>query len=41
VDAGAEGVIVGTRLVRAAAEGDDPVVGVTEVLADLAGALRN
>jgi tryptophan synthase alpha chain len=41
VDAGAEGVIVGTRLVRAAAEGADPVAAVAEVLEDLAGALRS
>jgi tryptophan synthase alpha chain len=39
-DAGADGVIVGTRLVRAAAEGTDPVAAVGEVLRDLAGALR-
>jgi tryptophan synthase alpha chain len=41
VDAGADGVIVGTRLVRAAAEGDDPVAAVAEVLEELAGALRS
>jgi tryptophan synthase alpha chain len=44
-DAGADGVIVGTRLVRAAAEGEqadgDPIPAVSEVLADLAGALRS
>jgi tryptophan synthase alpha chain len=39
-EAGADGVIVGTRLVRAAAESEDPVAGVCEVLAELAGALR-
>jgi tryptophan synthase alpha chain len=39
-DAGADGVIVGTRLVRAAAESEDPVAGVSEVMMDLAGALR-
>jgi tryptophan synthase alpha chain len=39
-DAGADGVIVGSRLVRAAAEGEDPVAAVGEVLRDLAGALR-
>jgi tryptophan synthase alpha chain len=37
--AGADGVIVGTRLVRAAAESDDPAVAVGEVVAELAGAL--
>ncbi len=41
VDAGADGVIVGTRLVRAAAEGDDPVAAAAEVLEELAGALRS
>jgi tryptophan synthase alpha chain len=41
VDAGADGVIVGTRLVRAAAEGDDPVAAVADVLEELAGALRS
>ncbi|MGN6373738.1 MAG: tryptophan synthase subunit alpha [Solirubrobacteraceae bacterium] len=39
--AGAEGVIVGTRLVRAAGEpGDDPAAAVGEVVGELAGALR-
>ena len=41
VDAGADGVIVGTRLVRAAAEADDPVAAVADVLEELAGALRS
>jgi tryptophan synthase alpha chain len=41
VDAGADGVIVGTRLVRAAAEGADPVAAVAEVLEELAGGLRS
>jgi tryptophan synthase alpha chain len=39
-DAGADGVIVGTRLVRAAAESHDPAGAVGEVVAELAGALR-
>jgi tryptophan synthase alpha chain len=42
-DAGADGVIVGSRLVRAAAEaadaGGDPAVAVGEILASLAGGL--
>lgn len=38
-DAGADGVIVGTRLVRAAAEADDPVAAVREVVAGLARGL--
>jgi tryptophan synthase alpha chain len=38
--AGADGVIVGTRLVRAAAESDDPAGAVGEVVAELAAALR-
>jgi tryptophan synthase alpha chain len=38
--AGADGVIVGTRLVRAAAESDDPPAAVAELLAALAAALR-
>jgi tryptophan synthase alpha chain len=42
-DAGADGVIVGTRLVRAAAEaieaGEDPARAVGDVVAGLAGAL--
>jgi tryptophan synthase alpha chain len=37
--AGADGVIVGTRLVRAAAESDDPAGAVGEVVAGLAQAL--
>jgi tryptophan synthase alpha chain len=37
--AGADGVIVGTRLVRAAAESRDPAGAVGEVVGDLAGAL--
>jgi tryptophan synthase alpha chain len=32
VDAGADGVIVGTRLVRAAAEAEDPVAAVSELM---------
>jgi tryptophan synthase alpha chain len=39
-DAGADGVIVGTRLVRAAAESADPVAAVSDVLTELAGALQ-
>ena len=38
-DAGAEGVIVGTRLVRAAGEGDRPVAAVRRLVEDLAAAL--
>jgi tryptophan synthase alpha chain len=38
--AGADGVIVGSRLVRAAAEGDDPAAAVGEIVAGLAAALR-
>jgi tryptophan synthase alpha chain len=38
-EAGAEGVIVGTRLVRAAAESEDPAAAVGEVVAKLATAL--
>ncbi len=37
--AGADGVIVGTRLVRAASESEDPAAAVGEVVANLAGAL--
>lgn len=37
--AGADGVIVGTRLVRAAAESDDPAGAVGEIVAELAHAL--
>jgi tryptophan synthase alpha chain len=39
VDAGAQGVIVGSRLVRAAAEAEDPVATVSELVRDFAGAL--
>lgn len=39
-DAGADGVIVGTRLVRAAGEAEDPAGAVGALVADLAGALR-
>ncbi len=39
-DAGAEGVIVGSRLVREAAEADDPPAAVREVVAAMAQALR-
>ena len=39
-DAGADGVIVGSRLVRAAAESDDPPAAVREVVSGLAEALR-
>lgn len=38
--AGADGVIVGTRLVRAAAESEDPAGAVGEVVAELAAGLR-
>jgi tryptophan synthase alpha chain len=38
-DAGADGVIVGTRLVRAAAESEDPAAAVGEVVATLAAGL--
>jgi len=38
-DAGADGVIVGTRLVRAAGEGDDPAAAVGLVVGELAAAL--
>jgi tryptophan synthase alpha chain len=37
--AGADGVIVGSRLVRAAAEADDPAASVRAVVEELAGAL--
>ena len=37
--AGADGVIVGTRLVRAAAESDDPAADVGELVMGLAGGL--
>jgi tryptophan synthase alpha chain len=39
--AGADGVIVGTRLVRAAAESEDPAGAVGEVVAELAAALSS
>jgi len=38
--AGAEGVIVGSRLVRAAAEADDPPSAVAELVGEFAAALR-
>jgi len=38
-DAGADGVIVGTRLVRAAAEAEDPAGAVGALVAELAAAL--
>ena len=38
--AGAQGVIVGTRLVRAAAESKDPAEAVRALVSDFAGALR-
>jgi tryptophan synthase alpha chain len=39
-DAGADGVIVGSRLVRAAGESADPVAAVAELVAGFAAALR-
>jgi tryptophan synthase alpha chain len=39
-EAGADGVIVGSRLVRAAGEAADPAAAVREVVADMAAALR-
>jgi tryptophan synthase alpha chain len=39
-DAGADGVIVGSRLVRAAGEAADPPAAVRELVAELADALR-
>jgi tryptophan synthase alpha chain len=39
-EAGADGVIVGSRLVRAAAEADDPAAAVGEVVSAMAAALR-
>jgi len=39
-EAGAAGVIVGSRLVRAAGEADDPPAAVHELVAAMAGALR-
>ena len=38
--AGADGVIVGSRLVRAAAESPDPAADVGRLVAQLAGALQ-
>jgi tryptophan synthase alpha chain len=40
VDAGADGVIVGSRLVRAAAESSDPAAAVAELVTAFAAALR-
>jgi tryptophan synthase alpha chain len=40
-DAGADGVIVGTRLVRAASEGDDPARAVGALAGELASALAS
>jgi tryptophan synthase alpha chain len=40
-DAGADGVIIGSRLVRAAGEADDPVAAVSELISEYAGALRD
>jgi tryptophan synthase alpha chain len=40
-EAGADGVIVGTRLVRAAGESEDPAAAVGEVVAELAGSLAS
>jgi tryptophan synthase alpha chain len=40
VDAGADGVIVGSRLVRAAAEADDPAAAVHGLVTQFAAALR-
>jgi tryptophan synthase alpha chain len=39
-DAGARGVIVGSRLVRAAGDGDDPAAQVAPIVAGMAAALR-
>ena len=39
-DAGADGVIIGSRLVRAAAEASDPAAAVGELVAEFAAALR-
>jgi tryptophan synthase alpha chain len=39
-DAGADGVIVGSRLVRTAGEADDPPAAVAQAVSELAGALR-
>ena len=38
-DSGADGVIVGTRLVRAAAEAEDPATAVGALVGELAAAL--
>ena len=38
--AGADGVIVGSRLVRAAAEATEPAAAVAELLVDFAAALK-
>jgi tryptophan synthase alpha chain len=38
-ESGADGVIVGTRLVRAASESEDPAAAVGEIVAELAGVL--
>jgi tryptophan synthase alpha chain len=38
--AGADGVIVGSRLVRAAAEADDPPAAVAGLVGEFAAALR-
>jgi tryptophan synthase alpha chain len=40
-NAGADGVIIGSRLVRAAGEADDPVAAVSELISEYAGALRD
>jgi tryptophan synthase alpha chain len=39
-DAGADGVIVGTRLVRAAGESEDPAAAVGALVGELATGLR-
>jgi tryptophan synthase alpha subunit len=39
VEAGADGVIVGTRLVRAAAESEDPAAAVGALVAEFRAAL--
>jgi tryptophan synthase alpha chain len=39
-DAGADGVIVGSRLVRAAGEAEDPVRAVSDLVREFSGALR-
>jgi tryptophan synthase alpha chain len=39
-DAGADGVIVGSRLVRTASEASDPAAAVRELVAQFAAALR-